>query len=174
MDFKLKEDILKQARGRRLVHGDSPIQIYQDLSGITLQHRWDLKPLLDALRAREIRYKWKFPFCLAASHQGHNASLRVPEDLPRFCETLGLPLVSVPDWYAPYHRSVSRWGKPQEVPMETQTTRLHRRRSPSSSRYPPDHLSPEVIKTRQPPLPPGVPEGITSSNEAGTWSLFAA
>lgn len=102
VDYGLKEEILKQARGRRLQHGGNPVQLFQDLSGITLKHRRDLKPLLDVLRSREIRYKWKFPFCLSASHQGRTALLKVPEDLPHFCETLGLPLVAVPDWYAIY------------------------------------------------------------------------
>ena len=105
-DFKLKEEILNKARGQRLYCGDTSVQLYQDLSGITLQHRRDLKPLSEALRSRDIRYKWKFPFCLSATNQGRNASLRVPEDLLRFCETLGLPPISVPDWYAPYRRSV--------------------------------------------------------------------
>lgn len=135
VDYKTKEDILKQARGQ-LTHGDSPVQIYQDLSGITLQHHQDLKPLLDTLRSKEIRYKWKFPFCLSASYQGRTALLKVPEDLPRFCDTLGIPLVAVSDWYAPFRRSVGRWGKSQEEPMETQVTRSRRRRSPSSPRYP--------------------------------------
>lgn len=83
VDYGLKEEILKQSRGQRLTHGETLVQIFQDLSGITLQHRRDLKPLLDVLRSKEIRYKWKFPFCLAASHLGRTALLKVPEDLPR-------------------------------------------------------------------------------------------
>ena len=151
-DFKLKEEILNKARGQRLYCGETPVQLYQDLSGITLQHRRDLKPLLEALRSRDIRYKWKFPFCLAASNQGRNASLRVPEDLPRFCETLGLPPISVPDWYAPYRRSVGRRGKPPETPMETQATRFRRTRSPSNSRLPQN--SPGAGREQDQMIPP--------------------
>lgn len=112
-----------------------PVQIFQDLSGITLQHRRGLKPLLDTLRAKGIRYKWKFPFCLSATDQGHTALLKVPEDLPLFCDILGILQVAVPDWYADFRHSVDRPGKRPEEPMETQATRSHRRRSPSGSRH---------------------------------------
>lgn len=58
VDYKLKEDILKQARSsQQIIHAGAHIQIYQDLSGITLQHRRDLRPLLDVLREKRILYK---------------------------------------------------------------------------------------------------------------------
>lgn len=130
--FKLKEEILKQARGvPQIVHEGKIVQIYQDLSGITLQHRRDLKPLLDALRANNITYKWKFPFCLAASSHGRTAYLKVPEDLPVFCDTLHIPRVEVPNWYADFRRSAVRRELPPEEPMEASDTGHRRRRSPS-------------------------------------------
>lgn len=132
VDFRLKEEILKMARGRsQILHEGSPVQIYQDLSGITLQHRRDLRPLLETLRDRQILYKWKFPFCLSASTHGHTAILKVPEDLPHFCATLGIPLIPVPNWYAAFR---PRTGTPREDPMETQAPQLNRRRSPSTHR----------------------------------------
>lgn len=45
--YKLKEDILRQARGQRLTHKADPVQIFQ--------HRHDLKPLLDTLRSKGIQ-----------------------------------------------------------------------------------------------------------------------
>lgn len=101
VSFRLKEDILRKARERReiLLQG-SEIKIFQDLSPITLQKRRDLRPLLDLLRTKDITYRWKFPFCLSASAQGHTALLRSPDDLRTFCETLNLPLVDLPDWSA--------------------------------------------------------------------------
>ena len=153
VDFSLKEDILQRARSQRLLHEGTPIQLYQDLSGITLQHRRDLRPLLDALRAQDTRYKWKYPFCLSATHRGKTALLKVPEDLPHFCEAMGLPLIPVPDWYAPYRRSVGRWSKPPEVPMETQAPRYRRRRSPSDQRHPPGSYDPR--ESRGSPSAPG-------------------
>ena len=106
-DFRIKEDILRKARGKQLSCQGAPIQLFQDLSGITLKHRRDLRPLLNVLRDRNISYKWKFPFCLSASHQGRTVLLKVPEDLPHFCDTLGIPLIAVPDWYAMYRRSAT-------------------------------------------------------------------
>lgn len=97
VDCKLKEDILRQARGKHPLQC-AHLQIFQDLSGITLQQRRNLKPLLDVLPARGILYRWKFPFCLTATHLGRTALLKVPEDLPQFCDSLGIPLVDVPNW----------------------------------------------------------------------------
>lgn len=137
VNFQLKEEILRQARGKsQIIHKGKAIQIYQDLSGITLQHRRDLRPLLDVLRSRNIPYKWKFPFCLSASTQGRTALLKVPEDLHHFCEALNIPLVEVPNWYADFRRSAMRRDHPPEEPMETQGPRYRRRRSPSTHRNP--------------------------------------
>lgn len=55
------------------------------------------------LRARAIAYRWKFPFCLSASANGHTVNLRVPEDLDHFCTALNIPLVELPDWYSDFH-----------------------------------------------------------------------
>lgn len=108
MDYKLKEDILRQARLRQqLLHNGTTIQIFQDLSGITLQHRRDLKPLLEVLRSKNIQYWWKFPFCLLATHLGHTALLKVPENLYLFCSILDIPFTEVPNWYAEFrHQAV--------------------------------------------------------------------
>lgn len=165
----MKEDILKMMRGKQLAHGGSPVHIFQELSGITLKHRRDLRPLLDTLRERDIRYKWKFPFCLSATHQGRTALLRVPEDLPRFCEMLGLPLVAVPDWYAAFRQSVNRWPKAREEPMETQASRFRRQRSPSASRHLPGSHIPRADRD-SPPLP-GV-EGLEGTIEGSSHQLI--
>lgn len=58
VDYRLKEEILRQARSRQqLQHEGTTIQIFQDLSSITLQHRRDLKPILDVLRTKGIQYR---------------------------------------------------------------------------------------------------------------------
>lgn len=98
VDYKLKEEILRQARGKQqLIHEGLIIQIFQDLSAITLQHRRNLKALLDVLRSKGIQYRWKFPCCLSATHQDHTALLKVPEHLCSCCDILGIPMVEVPD-----------------------------------------------------------------------------
>lgn len=134
-NFKLKEDIIKMARGRQqILHEGAPVQIYQDLSGITLQHRRNLRPLLEALREKQILYKWKFPFCLSASAHGRTAILKVPEDLPHFCATLGIPPVPIPNWYAAFRPRPPTRETFREEPMEAQDPLPSRRRSPSVHR----------------------------------------
>lgn len=135
VDYKLKEDILHKARNRiHIMFEGAEIHIYQDLSGITLKNRRDLKPLLDTLRAKNIPYRWKFPFGLSATFQGRTALLRVPEDLPSFCNTMGIPLAEVPNWYAEFRQSATKKEQQHEEPMEAQETRHRRRRSPSDDR----------------------------------------
>lgn len=97
--FRLKKDILRKACKRiQISYWGADIKIIQDLSNITLQHQKDLHPLLEVLRAQGAHYRWKFPFCLSASLPGKTALLNVPEDLTNLCESLGIPLVAVPDW----------------------------------------------------------------------------
>lgn len=128
VDYKLKEEILKQARSKaQALHAGAHIQIFQDLSSITLQHRRDLKPLLDTLRTKRIPYRWKFPFCLSDTTQGRTALPKVPEDMPQLCNTLGIPLIDVPNWYAEFCHTVA------SQPMDAQDTQYRRRRSPSGT-----------------------------------------
>lgn len=134
-DFATKEEILKKARNKAQLECEGhSICIYQDLSAITLRHRKDLCPLLEVLQTRGIRYRWKFPFGLLASHQGRSALLRVPEELDDFCHTLAIPFVSVPNWYVEFETSTPTHCPPKEEPMEAQNTRFRRRRSPSTAR----------------------------------------
>lgn len=132
VSFRIKEEILRKARERRdiLLHG-SEIKIFQDLSPITLQKRRDLRPLLDLLRSRSITYRWKFPFCLSATSQGHTALLRSPADIHSFCATLNLPLIELPDWGNPYDSSSTRQAVSMDTVPERDDLHLRRRRSPS-------------------------------------------
>lgn len=93
---------MRKARGRvRFSYLGAEVKIFQDLSNITLQRR-ELKPLLDILRSKAIVYRWKFPFCLSATANGHTVNLGVPEDLEHFCTTLNIPLIELPDWYSDF------------------------------------------------------------------------
>lgn len=135
VDYRLKEGILSKARNRiHLSHGGSDIHIYQDFSSITLQHRRDLKPLIVTLRAKGIHYRWKFPFDLSATNQGCTALLHVPEELQPFCDTLGIPVIDVPNWYPEFRRTTTRREPQREEPIDAQETRYRRRRSPSGNR----------------------------------------
>lgn len=93
VSFTQKEDILRLARTHdHLEHEGARIQLFQDLSAITLQHRRDLHLLLQVLQDRRIAYRWKFPFCLQATTANCIALLRTPADLQPFCDTLGIPV----------------------------------------------------------------------------------
>lgn len=127
IDYRLREEILRKACNRtQISHDSSEIRIFQDLSTITLQHRRDLCALLDVLCTKEIHYRWKFPFCLLASSQCRMAFLRVPEDLQQFCDTLEIPLMDVPNWYAEFCLNIMRLTAPRSEPMEAQKQRYHR------------------------------------------------
>lgn len=79
-------------------HGEAAVQLYEDLSLMTLQQRKALRPLLDVLWARAIPYSWRFPFVLYASVEDRNTLLHSPADMAAFCEELGIPFVQTPDW----------------------------------------------------------------------------
>lgn len=97
--FALKEDIMRKARLIKpiLIDG-TPIQLFPDLSWITLQKRRVLQPLLHSLQDNCIAYRWGFPFTLTATRAGKMATLRVPEDIRFFCETLNIPTPDLPGW----------------------------------------------------------------------------
>ncbi|XP_071987838.1 uncharacterized protein [Engystomops pustulosus] len=104
-DFGLKERIMSAARKNKNFNfnGDA-IQLYQDLSGITLQKRRVLRPLLDILRENGISYRWNFPFALSATKDGITATLTVIEELQEFCGIWNIPTPRLDDWGAPPHQ----------------------------------------------------------------------
>lgn len=136
-DFQLKEEILRNTKLRsKCIYEGTLIQIYQDLSQITLQYRRDLRPLLEALRNKNVIYRMKFPFGLLATNQGQSALLRVPEDLRPFCNAMDIPYMDVPDWYADFRFQPNRKDNTHEDAMDAIPTRYRRRRSLSVERSP--------------------------------------
>lgn len=130
VNFPLKEEILRKARERgRVQHNGVEIKLFQDLSPTTLQNKRALRPLLDHLRARNIPYRWKFPFCLSATARGRTALLRSPDDLPAFCEQLDLPMTELPEWCS-FHFPSEPWRPLSHNPSpKAQRHRSRRRRS---------------------------------------------
>lgn len=58
VNFPLKEEILRKAREKGwIIHNGTEIKLFRDLSQITLQNRRALRPLLEALRSRNIQYR---------------------------------------------------------------------------------------------------------------------
>lgn len=120
VDYKLKEDLMRKAREKdRMLHDNPEIELYQDLSPLTLQQRRALRPLLDSLRARGATYRWGFPFSLTATRNGRTAQLQVPEDLLLFCDQMGIPPIALPEW-----------SKILEIPQYPSTGREYQMRPP--------------------------------------------
>ena len=91
---------MRKARGNEhIVFNGAHIMLFQDLSQITLRNRRALRPLLEQLRRRDIKYTWRFPFALVVTLAGKQHILRTPPDLPGFCEALNLELMELPEWY---------------------------------------------------------------------------
>ncbi|CAH2225734.1 Hypothetical predicted protein [Pelobates cultripes] len=98
-DFQLKEEIMRKARTERSWrHEGQTVELYNDLSHLTLQARRALRPLTTAMQEAQIRYRWQFPFALTARRDDTEATIRSPQDVQAFQEALGLPQMPIADW----------------------------------------------------------------------------
>lgn len=57
-----------------------------------------VQPLLEAMRAVDVKYHWGFPFLIIAGRNGKTAVPQTKDALQHFLEMLHLPLVDFPDW----------------------------------------------------------------------------
>lgn len=89
----------KARRNHQIIFNGETIMLFQDLSQITLKNHRALRPLLDKLMEKDLRYSWRFPFGLMVNHNGKQHILRYPEDPPDFCSTLQLGAIKLPEWY---------------------------------------------------------------------------
>ena len=92
--YRTKEKLLQSARERQdLSFQGNPLQLFADLSPATIARRQGLKPNLQILQSRGIKYRWGFPFKLSFSHLGRHFQATTPADLKRhFLDLqLGLP-----------------------------------------------------------------------------------
>uniref|UniRef100_A0A8C5P860 Transposase element L1Md-A101/L1Md-A102/L1Md-A2 n=1 Tax=Leptobrachium leishanense TaxID=445787 RepID=A0A8C5P860_9ANUR len=98
--FPLKEEIMQVTRKKRLItHDGHMVEVYQDLSRFTLKARRHLKPITDVLRARDIRYRWGYPFALHVRKDNRLMTIIEPADVPEFIRALDLPQVEVANWH---------------------------------------------------------------------------
>lgn len=61
-----------------------------------------VKPLLEALREKEILYRWGFPFQIIVHHKGQKVIFWDIGDLPDFLNCLQLPKIDLPLWPRTY------------------------------------------------------------------------
>lgn len=100
-NYTIKEDILQRAWRRGQIDFDgAQISLLPDVSRRTLQMRRCMKPLLEKFSEQGITYKWGHPFHLIARKGGRTYTLQHPREVPTFLNTLGLPLMSLPNWLA--------------------------------------------------------------------------
>ncbi|CAH2313036.1 Hypothetical predicted protein [Pelobates cultripes] len=71
-----KEAIMHASRSQEGLQ-DRPIQLYLDLSALTLQKHREYKDIMDALRARRLSYQWGHPVHLLI-HSAHPTRTRAP------------------------------------------------------------------------------------------------
>lgn len=70
-DFLVKEEIMCAARGiRNIILDLVQLQVYPDISKITLDRRRKIKEITTVLSTARIRYRWEFPFKLIIPHNG--------------------------------------------------------------------------------------------------------
>lgn len=58
----------------------TPIQLFTDLTPSTVQKRRTIKPLLQQLMNRQIKYSWAFPFKFSFSYKGKSHSFSTFQD----------------------------------------------------------------------------------------------
>lgn len=89
--YKIKEKMMAEARGRGDISllGHS-VQLFADISQLTIQKRRSLKPLLTHLMNRHIKYRWSFPFQLSFTYKGKTHSFVNFQDKEGILLELGL------------------------------------------------------------------------------------
>lgn len=104
--------MFKAQRNEQIVFNGEHIKLFQDLSQITLKKCRALRPLLDKLREKDLRYTWRFPFALLVTHNGRQHTLRTPNDLPEFCNALQIDPIDLPEWYQEFTLPPKEWSPP--------------------------------------------------------------
>lgn len=77
------------------------MQIFNDLSPITLAKQRNLRPITSYLQHHKIPYYWGFPFRLAVFTDGTQFNLRELQEAEAFIKNLGLPLLPEEDLIPP-------------------------------------------------------------------------
>lgn len=68
--YAVKDAIMQAARAQSAIYfNETPVSLLPDISKLTLDMRRAPKPLTGALQAKQIKYRWGFPFNLFASQR---------------------------------------------------------------------------------------------------------
>lgn len=89
--YAVKEQVMARARDiADLQLRDHKIQIFADISPNTIQKRRNLKPLLQPLIAKNIKYYWAFPFRLNFTYRNKKHSFSTFQEGEALLQKLGL------------------------------------------------------------------------------------
>lgn len=83
--------------------GGAEITVLPDLSRATLQRHAILRPLLGAIKAAGLTYRWGYPFHLVVRKGNTSFAVYDKEDLPSLFEYAGMDPLEVPNWLAPFY-----------------------------------------------------------------------
>ena len=90
--FESKEALTLATRNKsQITYKGAKLQIFSDLSPITLAKRRSLRPITSHLQHHKIPYYWGFPFRLVVSKDGVQHVMREVQEGEAFLKGLGLP-----------------------------------------------------------------------------------
>lgn len=84
-----------------ITYQGAKLQIFSDLSPITLAKRWNLRPITTHLQHHRVQYYWGFPFRLIVSRDGVQHSLQDLQEGGTFVKSLNLPPLPEEDLLPP-------------------------------------------------------------------------
>uniref|UniRef100_A0A803J8S4 L1 transposable element RRM domain-containing protein n=1 Tax=Xenopus tropicalis TaxID=8364 RepID=A0A803J8S4_XENTR len=102
--YESKEAVLTATRAAKLIEFQGhKVQIYSDISPVTLAKRRELRPVTRLLQERKIPYRWGYPFKLIVARQGQTYILQNPNNSRKFLAALGIQMKnnSTPERNAP-------------------------------------------------------------------------
>uniref|UniRef100_A0A8C5LQL7 Uncharacterized protein n=1 Tax=Leptobrachium leishanense TaxID=445787 RepID=A0A8C5LQL7_9ANUR len=130
--YKLKDQIMHSARSSRSWDFEGQnLELFHDLTPFTLAARRYLRPVTQALRQRNIPYRWGFPFALTVRIDGASHAITCPGDVAPFLAALNMQPIDVPDWERGEPWRTGGLPRPQRPPR-------HRRAREERDREEPD------------------------------------
>lgn len=120
--FESKDLIIQTTRNRQsIVYRGVTLQVFNDVSAITLAKRRTLKPLTQQLREHNIPYRWGYPFKLIAVKGGRTYVLQDVSQMKQFSLALELPfegMTAQPPRRMPPSRMQPLWNKASTAPRQ--------------------------------------------------------
>uniref|UniRef100_A0A8C5MXE1 Uncharacterized protein n=1 Tax=Leptobrachium leishanense TaxID=445787 RepID=A0A8C5MXE1_9ANUR len=122
--FSVKEAIMAGARNKSALRFEgAKVELFQDVSLLTLHSRRALKPLTSALQQAGLQYRWIYPAGLQVRTPQGPVTVRGGDELPEFLSTLNLPPDTILEWPDPIRFLTYATQRPQRVPRQRRSPR---------------------------------------------------